>query len=581
MKAKKARALDTPIAHGASQLIPLEQIEPDPKNVRQKMDKAKLQELTESIKEKGVIQPILLRPHQVEGNSPVRYRIIAGERRYRASQAAGLTEIPTIIWEVKEGEELDLQLIENLQREDVHPLDEALGFERMKEGLQLDIKALAQRLGKDARYIARRLALCELIPEARQDFRQEKITLGHALEICRLALEIQADALAECYESKMVWDEEQQTNILVPDKEKPVRNVRYLQEWIVRNVHLNLTNAPFQLDDANLRSDGLTCLNCPQRSGYNKTLFADIKDKETCLNPPCYQGKLRTFMQLQKAALEAKSHQSVVYISTSYGGRYENEEVFSRDQYQLLPKRADRCRFAEPAICLDGKEIGHTKWICREEACKVHRSSTSVQPGTSNGISTASIQNPSQRKQEIFDIKVDEAARLQIMKESLPTYSWPLERTQLNQVALEFFERIPASDQKTIFKVLGWEVEKTSKLRYDREKLQQELSQMEDHGLAQFLMVCSFAHYGANPARAHRVDQSAVVQLSQERGLNHTLIDAQVRLDLCPKKYKERHQDYLVMVKQGHQAPKPSICEKSSQVISPSVSAPLTIHAMA
>jgi ParB family transcriptional regulator, chromosome partitioning protein len=581
MKAKRARIADPPMAHGASQLISLIEIEPDPNNVRQKMDKAKLQELTESIREKGVIQPILLCPHQGEADSPVRYRIIAGERRYRAATAAGYTEIPAIIWEVKEGEELDLQLIENLQREDVHPLDEALGFERMKEGLQLDVKALAQRLGKDARYIARRLALTALIPAAWQDFRQERITLGHALEICRLTPTIQTDALAQCYETKVVWDEEQRANVMLPDKEKPVRHVRYLQEWITRNVYLNLTDAPFQLEDPNLHPDALTCLACPNRSGYNKMLFADIKEKDTCLNPPCYQDKLRTFVQLQKNALETKSGQPVSYISAYYGGRYEAQEVLSRDEYHLLPKRADRCRFAEQAIYADGAEIGRVKWICREEVCKVHRGRNSVLPGSVNGNGAAPTQDRNRRKQEIFDIKVDEATRLRAFKQALPTYLWPLDRAQLNQVALEFFERIPASDQKTIFKVLGWEEEKTRTFRFQREQLQQELNRMEDHALAQFLMLCSFAHYGANPARTHRVGQSAVVQLCQERGLNHTLLDAEVRLALCPKKYKERHQDYLVLVKQGHPASKPSVCEKLPQAIDDSVAAPLTIQAIA
>lgn len=566
MKASKAqKTADVPVK-GLSQLIALVEIEPDPNNVRQKMDKAKLKELTDSIQEKGVVQPILIRPHQAEGNSPVRYRIIAGERRYRASLAAGCTEIPAILWEVEEGKELDLQLIENLQREDVHPLDEALGFQRLKEGLQLDVKALAQRLGKDARYIARRLALTELIPEAKQDFRQEKITLGHALEICRLAPEIQTEALVACFETEVVWEEEQKRNISIPDKERPVRHVRYLQEWIVKNVQLSLTDAPFQLEDPALHPDGLTCLDCPNRSGYNKTLFADIKDKDTCLNPPCYQNKLRTFVQFQKTAIEAQTGKPVPYFSTFYGKRYETQEILSRDAYQLLPKRADRCRFAEQAIGVDGPDLGRVKWICAEQTCTEHwqRASALAQSHhTGNGKTGSQPPDRERRRQEIFEIKIEEEARHRVMKEALSTYTWPLERTQLNAIAVEFFARIPHSDQKTIFKVLGWEQDKTTRLRYDPAQLREALTQLDDASLAQFLMLCSFAHYGANPARTHQVSQAAVLQLSQERGLNHTLIDAQVRLELCPKKYKEQHQNYLALVKQGQAAKKPLVCERT------------------
>lgn len=567
MKAKKSA--DSVVAIGLSQLIPLVQIEPDPNNVRQHLDKAKLKELTDSIREKGVMQPILLRPHPSEANSPVRYRIIAGERRYRASEAAGLAEIPAIIWQVAEGEVLDLQLIENLQREDVHPLDEALGFQRMKEGLQLDVKTLAARLGKDVRYIARRLALTELILEARKDFRQEKITLGHALEICRLAPELQTEALAACFERTVVWDEEQGQNVSTPDKERPARHVRYLQEWIVQNVQLSLTDAPFQLDDPALHADGLTCLDCPQRSGYNKTLFADIKDKDTCLNPPCYQNKLRTFVQLQKTALEAKTGKPVPYFSVHYGHRYEAKEILSRDAYQLLPKRADRCRFAEQAIGIDGAELGRIQWICAERTCTEHWQRANGTPAThASGNGKASSQPPDRerRRQEIFEIRVEEETRQRVMKEALATYTWPLERAQLNSIADEFFRRILPSDQKTICQVLGWEADKTRTLRYTPAQLWERLTQMDDVGLTQFLMLCSFAHYGANPARTHQVSQAAVVNLSQERGLNHTLIDAQVRLDLCPKKYRARHQDYLAAIKQGRSVSKPTITGRSPQI---------------
>lgn len=577
----KSKGIDLPVTTDEFRLLPLEQLELDPNNVRQTLDKAKLKELAESIGQHGVLQPILVRPHEGAADSPIRFRVIAGERRYRAAQMAGLTEIPALIRTLNPAEEgADLQMIENLHREDVRPLEEALGFQRMKEGLHLDVKGLAQRIGKEARYIARRLALVDLIPAAKQDFRREKITLAHALELCVLAPEIQAEALTVCYEVKHEWDEEHQVSLPVPDKDKPVRHVRYLQEWIVQNVHLNLAQAPFPLDDPNLRTDQRTCLACPHRSGYNKTLFADIKEKDICLNPACYQGKLRTFLQLQKTALEAKHGEPVMYLSTYYGQRYETADILTRDQYLLLPKRADRCRFAEPAVCIDGPALGRTQWICREEACKIHRSQFTSLPKSTNGTTTISALDRSQRKQEIFDLKVAEEVRLRVMQEALPTYTWPLSRPQLTQIALEFLARIPDSDRKTIRKVLGQEEDHTRKLRYDREELRQRFHNLTDDELAQFLMLCSFAHYGANPARVHAIDQNAVIALSQECGVNYRLIDAQVRLERCPKKYRERHQDYLTLVKLGQPAPKPWVCEQAPQA-KLSEAAPLSLHATA
>lgn len=576
----KTKEPDVPVTTDEFRLLPLEQIELDPNNVRQTLDKAKLKELAESIAQHGVLQPILVRPHEGAADSLIRFRLIAGERRFRAAQMAGLTEIPALIRTLDPAEEgADLQIIENLQREDVHPLEEALGFQRMKDGLHLDVKSLARRLGKDARYIARRLALVDLIPQAKQDFRREKITLAHALELCILSPEIQEAALAICYEVKSEWSEEQQESVFVPDKDRPSRHVRYLQEWIVQHVHFNLAQAPFPLDDPNLRADQLTCVACPQRSGYNKTLFADIKDKDICLNPTCYQGKLHTFLQQQKMALEAKHGEPVMYLSTSYRQRYDTAEVLTRDEYRLLPKRADRCRFAEPAVWIDGPAVGHTQWICREDACKIHRSH-SISSQATHGSTSATTVDRSQRKQEIFDLKVAEEVRLRVMKEALPTYTWPLTRPQLLLIALEFFERIPHPDRKTIRKVLGQEEEPESRFHYDRESLQQRLSALTDEELAQFLMLCSFAHYGANPARVHTVDQSAVIALSKERGVNYQLIDAQVRLERCPKKYRERHQDYLALVKLGQPAPKPWVCEQAPPA-NPPESAPLSLHATA
>jgi ParB family chromosome partitioning protein len=154
-------ATDTPADKGNLKHIPLAQIELPSSNTRKQMDAAKLKELTASIKQQGVLLPILLR--KVSGaNGSAQYQIISGERRYRAAQAAGLTEIPANIRTMDEGQVLSANLTENLLREDIHPLDEADGLLRMKEELKLDLRGIAQRLGKDARYVARRLALTHL-----------------------------------------------------------------------------------------------------------------------------------------------------------------------------------------------------------------------------------------------------------------------------------------------------------------------------------------------------------------------------------------------------------------------------------
>jgi hypothetical protein len=127
---------------------------------------------------------------------------------------------------------------------------------RLKVKENLDVLGLAQRLGKKARYVARRLALTDLIDEAREDFLLGRITLGHVLEICRLTPEVQADAIAVCYESKIVIDRKSGVSSYVPDKDSPAHDVGYLKEWLQVKVYLNLQNYV----ELKIKSEGDNCI---------------------------------------------------------------------------------------------------------------------------------------------------------------------------------------------------------------------------------------------------------------------------------------------------------------------------------
>jgi ParB/RepB/Spo0J family partition protein len=542
---------------GASRLIPLSAITPSIRNVRQSFDPKGLAELTASIKQVGVLQPILVRPLEPKGKQE-RFELVAGERRWRAAEEAGLTEIPAHIKVMSDAEALDAQLIENLQREHLHPLDEAAGFLRLADERQLSVRAIAARLGKDARYVARRLALNHLIPDACADLRAEHIELAHALELCRLAPEIQHEALAACYETK--WEGQ----AAVPDKTKPARHVLYLQNWLRENVQLNLARAPFLLEDARLREDGLTCMNCPQRTGRDKTLFADIKESDTCLNPFCFQAKLQTYLGLRQAEVATKQGKPAALLSTQYAATQEAGAALGRNHYQTLAKKAERCAHAEQAVYADGSDLGKVQWICRDPACPDHLARVPETPQYVSRGGNGSVSEPAarnERKQELFEIRVDEAVRKRVMAEALKTFTWPLERQHLNEIAKEFFRRLPHDDAKTVGEVFGWNEEVTSQVRFDDSAVLRELGKLDDNRLAQFLLLCSFAHYGANRDEQRQVEQAAVVRLSKECGVNHKLIDAEARAELCPKKYKDAHRSYLESVKRGKAKAKPVVYE--------------------
>ena len=162
-------------------IVPVDRIDPNPQQPRLAFNEETLLELAASIKEHGVLQPILVRP--LDGR---RYELIAGERRWRASKLAGLTTIPALIEEIDDDTALEIAIIENLQREDISPLDEAAMFDRMVNEHGYSIRKLADKLGKDKGYLENRLRLADAPPEVRQLVSLRKDTLSHAYELMKV-----------------------------------------------------------------------------------------------------------------------------------------------------------------------------------------------------------------------------------------------------------------------------------------------------------------------------------------------------------------------------------------------------------
>jgi ParB family chromosome partitioning protein len=162
-------------------LVPIDRIEPNPEQPRLVFDEATLEELAASIREHGVLQPILLRPID-DG----RFELIAGERRWRASKIAGHPTIPALVEDIDDDTALEISIIENLQREDISPLDEAAMYDRMIRDHGYSIRRLADKLGKDKGYLENRLRLADAPPEVRQLVSLRKDTLSHAYELMKV-----------------------------------------------------------------------------------------------------------------------------------------------------------------------------------------------------------------------------------------------------------------------------------------------------------------------------------------------------------------------------------------------------------
>ncbi|HET7726495.1 MAG TPA: ParB/RepB/Spo0J family partition protein [Candidatus Limnocylindrales bacterium] len=167
-------------SHGV-RVVPVERIEPNPEQPRLAFDETTLAELAASIREHGVLQPILVRPLD-EG----RYQLIAGERRWRASKMAGQATIPALVEEIDDDTALEISIIENLQREDISPLDEAAMYDRMIREHGYSIRKLADKLGKDKGYVENRLRLSDAPEDVRALVSLRKDTLSHAYELMKV-----------------------------------------------------------------------------------------------------------------------------------------------------------------------------------------------------------------------------------------------------------------------------------------------------------------------------------------------------------------------------------------------------------
>ena len=176
--------VEEPQEDSAYQLLPIYKVEPNPDQPRQDFDEEELQALADSITEHGIIQPLTVR--QMPNGY---YQIIAGERRWRAARLASLSEVPAVIIEADDRKAMELALIENLQRQDLNPVEEALGYQSLMEDYGLTQEEAAKRVGKSRPAVANALRLLGLSTEVLEKLRRGELTAGHARAVLVLKTE--------------------------------------------------------------------------------------------------------------------------------------------------------------------------------------------------------------------------------------------------------------------------------------------------------------------------------------------------------------------------------------------------------
>lgn len=295
----------TPEQHFA--VLPLEVVVASLTNPRKTFDKAKLQELADSIKATGVHQPILVRPLPgsrlqdtfFEVNSLVRrtgpkptHEIISGERRYRASQLAGMPTIPAMVRTLSDDQVLEIQIIENLQRDDLTPLEEAEGYEHLMQHAGLNADQVAAKIGKSRSYVYARTKLLDLGPQGREALREGKLDASRALLVARIPDgELQAKAV---------------NRITQGNYHGTLPSYREASDIVQREFMLKLADARFPIKDATLRPEAGDCQACPKRTGANPDLFSDVKGADVCTDPKCYHAKEEAHNARQLAEAKAR-----------------------------------------------------------------------------------------------------------------------------------------------------------------------------------------------------------------------------------------------------------------------------------
>jgi ParB family chromosome partitioning protein len=379
---------------------------------------------------------------------PETYELVAGARRFRASKLAKRETIPASIRELTDTECLELQLIENLQRADVHELDEARGYAALMQ-LQPDtytVETLAEKIGRSEKYVYARLRLTHLVEEIQQAFYMGKLTVAHAFEIARLQPSDQRRALQECFPNH------KSATAIVKDGKAEAVTVRQLREWVEQEIHLDLTNAPFDPQDETLLPAAGCCAKCPKRTGNNPLLFPEIRQKSICTDRVCYGTKVEALVQIRVKPLEAAGEKPLrVTHAPSWQTRKQRPDVLYDGQYRKAVKKAE-CPQTKPAVVIDGPDAGKLLHVCPDEKCPMHASVTRYQP---------TPQERALRAKELLAERVEKESRVRILNAIRKKLPATLTRPDLEMAALDYFERLGHDNHRRLCRVYGSEEKKT------------------------------------------------------------------------------------------------------------------------
>lgn len=290
--------------------VPVADIAPWPDNPRRFSDDAKFRELVTMVEAKGVLQNIVLRPHPT---GPELYQIVCGERRWRAAIRTGLQTIPAAVRHLSDKDAFELAVIENVGREDMSPVDEARAYQHMLTSFGYAPEDVAAKVGKAVKYVHQRLVLCALVPKALDWLRDDRMTVGGAIELARVDPEVQSKFLSDMEFNTSGWREDTGGAMNALEVRGRLRS-EYLSQLLI-------ANAQFSTSDPNLVPAAGSCVACPKNTASQRMLFGESKDDDAaCLDAACWRSKVDAACAAAvKAGAQLLEGPEAAKLITSYG----------------------------------------------------------------------------------------------------------------------------------------------------------------------------------------------------------------------------------------------------------------------
>ncbi|KFX64226.1 hypothetical protein KBK24_0121530 [Burkholderia sp. K24] len=493
-------------------ILPIASIRRSPTNPRKRFSESAHAEMTASVRRHGVMQPVLLRPWPDE---PGLFELVAGERRYRAAEAAGLAEMPALVKDLSDDEVLHIQIIENLQRKDLHPLEEADGYKVLADRGHT-LEQIAEEVSQTKSYVAQRLKLCALTDSNRKLFFDEKLTATTALMIARLPVDVQETAAKE---------------ITAPYIDGEPRSAKMASQHIQRTYMLRLDEASFKTSDANLVPAAGACGPCPKRTGNQPDLFGDVKSKEVCTDPACYAQKRAAAAAQKRAEAEAAGRKVITgkeakQILPSQWSSAQNGYVKLDDTCYDDPKRRSfrqilGAKGVKTAAIVESPVDGKLIDVMPKSDLKKALADKGIQ------ASAVSSSNPSQSA-ELAKKKKADAYRGELFRQVRAKHEgYGLNDFDLKIVAVTFYRRLWNENQKRLTKLYGWGPKAISEADFAKKVDAIAESRDDPDGLGRLVM--DIALIGESVSETYSSNKPELLEATaRERGLDPAAIKKQL-----------------------------------------------------